>query len=35
MDKAHKQTDVILYKLEKALQKQYSQEFAKLKKAIR
>lgn len=35
IDKAHKQTDVILYKLEKALQKQYSQEFAKLKKAIR
>lgn len=35
MDKAHKQTDVILYKLEKALQKQYSQEFSKLKKAIR
>lgn len=35
VDNAHKETDVILYKLEKALQKQYSQEFAKLKKAIR
>lgn len=35
IDKAHKQTDVILYKLEKALQKQYSKEFAKLKKSIR
>lgn len=35
VDKAHKETDIILYKLEKALQKQYSQEFAKLKKAIR
>lgn len=35
MDKAHKETDVILYKLEKALRKEYSQEFAKLKKAIK
>lgn len=35
MDKAHKETDVILYKLEKALRKEYSVEFAKLKKAIR
>lgn len=35
MDKAHKQTDAILYKLEKALRKEYSKEFAKLKKAIK
>lgn len=35
MDKAHKETDVILYKLEKALRKEYSQEFSKLKKAIK
>lgn len=35
MDKAHKQTDKILYGLEKALKKDYSVEFAKLKKEIR
>lgn len=35
VDKAHKETDTILYKLERALQKEYSLEFAKLKKAIR
>lgn len=35
IDKAHKQTDGILYKLERALQKQYSVEFAKLKKQVR
>lgn len=35
VDKAHKETDVILYKLEKALRKEYSVAFSKLKKAIR
>ena len=35
VDNAHKETDTILYKLERALQKEYSLEFAKLKKAIR
>lgn len=35
VDKAHKETDTILYKLERALQKEYSLEFAKLKKVIR
>lgn len=35
VDEAHKQTDTILYKLEKALRQEYSSEFAKLKKAIR
>lgn len=35
LDKAHKETDTILYKLEKALTKEYSVAFAKLKKAIR
>lgn len=35
VDKAHKKTDVILSKLEQALRKDYSVEFAKLKKAIK
>lgn len=35
VDKAHKETDTILYKLERALQKEYSLEFAKLKKTIK
>ena len=35
IDKAHKQTDAILDKLERALRKDYSIEFAKLKKAIK